>query len=115
MNDLFLCAGCSGQITVTQPPTNPAVRVDSDGYSDLYWYQQKSGEAPKLLINLGQDPTSEFSSRFSGRGDGVNAVMTISGVQADAAVYYFHRSDTNSLSGCTKTSCTLNKHLNTGK
>ncbi|KAF3701016.1 Immunoglobulin lambda variable 3-25 [Channa argus] len=96
--------GSRSQVTVTQPAavtqspgstvtltckTDPKVYVWSDGDSRVSWYQQKPGLAPKLVIYLGQNPTTEFSSRFSGRGDGVNAALTISGVQAeDAAVYY---------------------------
>uniref|UniRef100_A0AAQ6AJB1 Ig-like domain-containing protein n=1 Tax=Amphiprion ocellaris TaxID=80972 RepID=A0AAQ6AJB1_AMPOC len=96
--------GSSGQLTVTQPAAktsslgstvtltcniNPKVTSWSDGDSRVHWYQQKSGQAPKLVIKLGKNPTDDFSSRFSGRGNGKNNEMTISGVQAeDAAVYY---------------------------
>ena len=100
----FLLSGSISQVTVTQPAgvtssvgstvtltcqTNPKVDTWSGGKSYVAWYQQKPGEAPKLVIYNGITATSEFPSRFSGRGDGVNAAMTISGVQAeDAAVYY---------------------------
>lgn len=96
--------GSTSAVTVTQPPsvasslgstvtltckTDPKVYVDSDGDFLLFWYQQKSGEAPKLVMKYAKTPTSEFSARFSGSGDGVNAVMTISEFKAeDAAVYY---------------------------
>uniref|UniRef100_A0A4W6G055 Ig-like domain-containing protein n=1 Tax=Lates calcarifer TaxID=8187 RepID=A0A4W6G055_LATCA len=102
----FYCClkGSNSQLTVTQPAvitsslgstvtltctTNPKVKTWSDGTSRVHWYLQKSGETPKLVMRNGKNPTDEFSSRFTGRGDGVNTALTISGVQTeDATVYY---------------------------
>uniref|UniRef100_A0A3Q4A8E4 Ig-like domain-containing protein n=1 Tax=Mola mola TaxID=94237 RepID=A0A3Q4A8E4_MOLML len=92
-----------GQVTVTQPGavssapggsvsiscrTSQNVYVNS-GNHYLAWYQQRDGEAPKLLIYLASTRASGIPDRFTGSGSNSAFTLTISGVQTeDAAVYY---------------------------
>uniref|UniRef100_A0A8C1PKC1 Ig-like domain-containing protein n=1 Tax=Cyprinus carpio TaxID=7962 RepID=A0A8C1PKC1_CYPCA len=97
---LSFLSECRGQVTITQSPSITAaqpgqeVRINCKTSSSvyngnyLYWYLQKPGEAPKLLIYAATNH-SNTPSRFSGSGSRTDFTLTISGVQTeDTGDYY---------------------------
>uniref|UniRef100_H3A7D2 Ig-like domain-containing protein n=1 Tax=Latimeria chalumnae TaxID=7897 RepID=H3A7D2_LATCH len=96
----LLIHASGGQITLNQSPASKSLspgesititcKASSGISSDrLHWYQQKSGQAPWLLLYKTSNCASWAPNRFSGRGSGTDYSLTITNVQVeDAGDYY---------------------------
>ncbi|EHA99463.1 Ig kappa chain V region EV15 [Heterocephalus glaber] len=75
-----LLSGASGdKVTIT-------CKASTDINDDMYWYQQKPGETPKLLI---KEATTLISSQFSGSGYGTDFTLKINAMKSEDVTYYF--------------------------
>ncbi|XP_059973195.1 immunoglobulin kappa light chain-like [Mesoplodon densirostris] len=96
---LLWLPGARCDIQMTQSPTSVSAslrervtiscRASQSVSKYLAWYQQKPGEAPKLLIYAASNLETGVPSRFTGSGSGTDYTLTINNLEAqDAATYY---------------------------
>uniref|UniRef100_A0A8C8RFB8 Ig-like domain-containing protein n=1 Tax=Pelusios castaneus TaxID=367368 RepID=A0A8C8RFB8_9SAUR len=97
--------GSRGDILVTQTPeflsaslgdtVTISCRTSSSASSYMALYQQKTGQAPKLLLYSPNSRPSGIPDRFSSSGSGTDFTFTISRVEADDVGDYYCQQHSN--------------------
>uniref|UniRef100_A0A3P9IDX1 Ig-like domain-containing protein n=1 Tax=Oryzias latipes TaxID=8090 RepID=A0A3P9IDX1_ORYLA len=85
--EIILTQSPGSQSVVPEQTVSIRCQTSSSVGTNLHWYLQKSGEAPKLLIRYATTRQSGVSDRFGGSGSGSDYTLTISGAE-DSGVYY---------------------------
>ena len=63
--------------------------VNKFGIDLMHWYQQKSGQLPKILMYTVFSRAPGIPARFSGDETDLNFTLTINPVKADDAANYY--------------------------
>uniref|UniRef100_A0A8C0J3F3 Ig-like domain-containing protein n=1 Tax=Chelonoidis abingdonii TaxID=106734 RepID=A0A8C0J3F3_CHEAB len=102
---LTYCSGSLAQFVLTQPPSvsaSPGQTVTissklscamSSGYSlssyNLYWYQQRSGQAPRFVLSGTTSRGDRIPDRFPGSSSGNDGYLAITNIQAEGEADYY--------------------------
>nr|6LHP_L Chain L, light chain variable region of Fab 14B10 [Mus musculus] len=78
----YLSVSLGGRVTIT-------CKASDHINNWLAWYQQKPGNAPRLLISGATSLETGIPSRFSGSGSGKDYTLSITSLQTeDVGTYY---------------------------